>query len=137
MAYKITSITTKPNVSVPDFDVWLSTVPESAIAAFPDAAGKTPVQVIEDSVAALDDPAAGFISQGAVPDEDELSWTWESIWASQADWLNATAINNITTGNIICSGNVTSGNVETAGSYLRKLYWSENGITVENFYSNI
>ena len=126
MAYKITSITTKPNVSVPDFDVWLSTVPESAIAAFPDAAGKTPVQVIEDSVAELDDPAKGFISQGAVASDDDLIWTWEAIWASQADWNVAVNTNSF-----------TSGNVDTAGSYLRKLYQTENGITVENFYSNI
>jgi hypothetical protein len=126
MAYKITSITTKPNVSVPDFDVWLSTVPESAIAAFPDAAGKTPVQVIEDSVADLNDPAKGFISQGAVADDNDLIWTWEAIWQSQADWNVAVNTNS-----------VTSANVETAGSYLRKLYWSENGITVESFESNI
>ena len=131
MAYKITSITTKPNVSVPDFDVWLSTVPESAIAAFPDAAGRTPVQVIEDSVAELDDPVKGFISQGAVADDNNLIWTWESIWESQADWTNAVIINSF------IDGNVAPGNVETVGSYLRKLYLSENGITVENFYSNI
>jgi hypothetical protein len=126
MAYKITSITTKPNVSVPDFDVWLSTVPESVIAAFPDAAGKTPVQVIEDSVAELDDPAKGFISQGAVADDNNLIWTWEAIWTSQADWANA-----VTTNSLI------SANVETAGSYLRRLYQTENGITVEKFESNI
>ena len=126
MAYKITSITTKPNVSVPDFDVWLSTVPESAIAAFPDTAGRTPVQVIADSVVELDDPAKGFISQGAVASDDDLIWTWEAIWARQSDWSNAVATNSF-----------TSGNVETAGSYLRKLYQTENGITVENFYSNI
>ena len=131
MAFKITSITTKPNVSVPDFDVWLSTVPESAIAAFPDTAGRTPVQVIEDSVAELDDPAKGFISQGAVADDNDLIWTWESIWESQADWTNAVIINSF------IDGNVAPGNVETVGSYLRKLYLSENGITVENFYSNI
>ena len=126
MAYKITSITTKPNVSVPDFDVWLSTVPESAIAAFPDTAGRTPVQVIEDSVAELDDLAKGFISQGAVADDNDLIWTWEAIWQSQADWSNAAATTSF-----------TSGNVETASSYLRKLYLSENGITVETFESNI
>ena len=126
MAYKITSITTKPNVSVPDFDVWLSTVPDSAIAAFPDAAGKTPVQVIEDSVAELDDPAEGFISEGAVADDNDLIWTWEAIWQSQADWSNAVAKNSF-----------IGSNVETAGSYLRRLYQSENGITVENFESNI
>jgi hypothetical protein len=131
MAFKITSVTTKPNVSVPDFDVWLSTVPESAIAAFPDAVGKTPVQVIEDSVAELDDPAKGFISQGAVADDNDLIWTWESIWESQADWTNAVIISSY------IDGNVAPGNVETVGSYLRKLYRSENGITVENFYSNI
>lgn len=126
MAYKITSITTKPNVSVPDFDVWLSTVPESAIAAFPDAVGKTPVQVIEDSVAELDDPAEGFISEGAVASDNDLIWTWEAIWQSQADWSNAVAKNSF-----------IGSNVETAGSYLRRLYQSENGITVENFESNI
>ena len=100
MAYKITSITTKPNVSVPDFDVWLSTVPESAIAAFPDAAGKTPVQVINDSVAELDDPAKGFISQGAVASDNDLIWTWEAIWQSQADWTNAVVTNSYINGNI-------------------------------------
>ena len=131
MAYKITSITTKPNVSVPDFDVWLSTVPESAIAAFPDAAGRTPVQVIEDSVAELDDPAKGFISQGAVADDNDLIWTWESIWQSQADWANAVIISNF------IDGNTAPGNVQTVGSYLRKLYQTENGITVETFESNI
>jgi hypothetical protein len=129
MAYKITSITTKPNVSVPDFDVWLSTVPESAIAAFPDAAGKTPVQVIEDSVAELDDPAEGFISQGSVADDNNLIWTWESIWNSQADWANAAATNNF------INGNIAQG--QLAGNYLRNLYLTENGITVENFESNI
>jgi len=126
MAYKIINVSTKPNVSVPDFDVWLSTVPESVIAAFPDAAGKTPVQVIEESVAALDDPANGFISQGSVPSDSNLIWTWESIWTSQADWSNA-----VTTHCLI------SGNIETAGSYLRRLYQTENGITVEAFFSNI
>jgi hypothetical protein len=131
MAFKITSITTKPNVSVPDFDVWLSTVPESAIAAFPDTAGRTPVQVIEDSVVELDDPAKGFISQGAVADDNDLIWTWESIWESQADWTNAVIVNSF------IDGNIAPGNVETVGSYLRKLYISENGITVEKFESNI
>ena len=131
MAFKITNITTKPNVSVPNFDVWLSTVPESAIAAFPDAAGKTPVQVIEDSVAELDDPAKGFISQGAVADDNDLIWTWESIWQSQADWVNAVIISNF------IDGNTAPGNVQTVGSYLRKLYQTENGITVETFESNI
>jgi len=126
MAYKIINVSTKPNVSVPDFDVWLTTVPESAIAAFPDAAGKTPVQVILDSVAELDDPAKGFISQSSVADDNDLIWTWEAIWTSQADWANAVTTNCL-----------TSANVETAGSYLRRLYRSENGITVENFYSNI
>jgi hypothetical protein len=129
MAFKITSITTKPNLSVPDFDVWLSTVPESAIAAFPDTAGRTPVQVIEDSVAVLDDPAKGFISQGAIPDDNDLIWTWEAVWASQSDWSNAVAKNSY------INGNIAQG--ELAGSYLRKLYQTENGITVENFYSNI
>ena len=129
MAFKITSITTKPNVSVPDFDVWLSTVPESAIAAFPDTAGRTPVQVIEDSVAELDDPAKGFISQGAVADDNDLIWTWESIWASQSDWTNAAATNSY------INGNIDQG--ELAGGYLRRLYRSENGITVETFFSNI
>ena len=129
MAYKITSITTKPNVSVPDFDVWLSTVPESAIATFPDAAGKTPVQVIEDSVAELDDPAKGFISQGAVASDNDLIWTWEAIWQSQDDWTNAVATNSY------INGNIDQG--ELAGGYLRRLYRSENGITVETFFSNI
>ena len=129
MAYKITSITTKPNVSVPNFDEWISTVPESAIAAFPDAAGKTPVQVIEDSMAELDNPAAGFISQGSVPDDNDLIWTWEAVWESQADWKNAVATNNY------INGNIAQG--ELAGGYLRKLYLTENGITVENFESNI
>ena len=125
MTYKITSISTKPNVSVPDLGPWLSTVPESAIATFPDAVGKTPTQVILDSVAELYDPAKGFISQGTTINDD-LSWTWEAIWQSQADWSNAVATNSF-----------TSGNVETAGSYLRKLYLSENGITVETFEANI
>ena len=129
MAFKITSVTTKPNVSVPDFDVWLSTVPESAIAAFPDAAGKTPVQVIEDSVTELDNPAKGFISQGSAPDDNDLIWTWESIWTSQADWANAIATNSY------INGNIAQG--ELAAGYLRKLYLTENGITVENFESNI
>ena len=129
MAFKITSITTKPNVSVPDFDVWLSTVPESAIAAFPDTAGRTPVQVIEDSVAELDDPAKGFISQGAVASDNDLIWTWEAIWQSQDDWTNAVATNSY------INGNIDQG--ELAGGYLRRLYRSENGITVETFFSNI
>jgi len=129
MTYKITSIITKPNVSVPDFDVWISTVPESAIAAFPDTVGKTPAQVIEESVTALDIPAAGFISQGSVADDNDLIRTWESIWTSQADWSNAAPINNY------INGNIAQG--ESAAAYLRKLYLSENGITVENFYSNI
>jgi hypothetical protein len=128
MAYKITSISTKPNVSVPNFAEWIGTVPESAIAAFPDAAGKTPLQVILDSVAELDDPAKGFISQGTTVN-DNLSWTWESIWTSQDDW-QSTASNNS-----YINGNITQG--ELAGEYLRKLYLSENGITVETFFSNI
>lgn len=129
MPYKITSITTKPNLSVSDFDVWLSTVPQSAIAGFPDAAGKTPVQVIQESVGELADPAQGFISQGAVPDEDDLVWTWESIWESQADWANAAAKTSYV------NGNVAQG--ELAAGYLRSLYITENNITVETFYSNI
>ena len=126
MPYKITSVTTKPNVSTPNFDEWLLTVPESAIAAFPDAVGKTPVQVIQESVAALDNPAVGFISQGSVPDEDDLVWTWESIWNSKEDWSNA-----------VTASSFTAPNVETAGSFLRNLYLSENNITVEKFEANI
>lgn len=126
MAYKLTSITTKPNVSVPDFDVWLTTVPESAIAAFPAAAGKTPAQVIEDSVAELDNPAAGFISQGSVPDDNDLIWTWETVWDSKEHWTNA-----------LRAASFTAPNVETAGSFLRNLYLTENNITVENFEANI
>lgn len=126
MPYKITSVTTKPNLSVPDFDVWISTVPQSVLAPFPDAVGKTPVQVIEESVTALDNPAAGFISQGSVPDEDDLVWTWETVWDSKAHWSNAVAASSF-----------TAPNVETAGSFLRNLYLSENNITVENFEANI
>ena len=126
MPYKITSVTTKPNLSVPDFDVWLSTVPESAIAEFPDAAGKTPTQLIEDSITALDNPAAGFISQGSVPDADDLVWTWESVWDSKEDWTNA-----------VIASSFTGPNVETVGSFLRQLYRTENNITVENFEANI
>ena len=126
MPYKITSVSTKPNLSVPNFNEWLSTVPESTIAAFPDAAGKTPLQVIEDSVAELDDPAAGFISQGSVPDADDLVWTWESVWNSKEHWTNAVA-----------ESSFTSANVESAGSFLRQLYHTENNITVETFEANI
>lgn len=126
MSYKITSVTTKPNLSTPNFDDWIGTVPESVIAAFPDAAGKTPVQVIEESVTALDNPAAGFISQGSVPDTDDLVWTWEAVWDSKEDWTNA-----------VIASSFTAPNVETAGSFLRKLYISENNITVENFEANI
>lgn len=126
MPYKITSVTTKPNLSTPNFDEWLLTVPESAIAAFPDAAGKTPVQVIQESVTALDNPAAGFISQVSVPDNDDLVWTWEAVWNSKEDWANAANATSF-----------TAPNVETAGSFLRNLYFTENNITVENFEANI
>jgi len=87
------------------------------------------VQVIEDSVVELDDPAAGFISQGSVPDEDDLVWTWESIWDTQADWNNAAAKNSYV------DGNVSQG--QLAADYLRGLYVTENNITVDTFYSNI
>ena len=128
MTYKITSISTKPNVSVPDLGPWLSTVPESAIATFPDAVGKTPTQVILDSVAELYDPAKGFISQGTTINDD-LSWTWEAIWTSQSDWSNAVAKNNY------INGNISQG--QLANGYLRNLYQTENGITIETFFSNI
>ena len=126
MPYKITSVTTKPSLSTPNFDEWLLSVPESAIAAFPDAAGKTPVQVINESVAALDNAAAGFISQGSVPDTDDLVWTREAVWSTKEDWQAA-----------VLASSFNAGNVETAGSFLRKLYNTENGITVENFEANI
>ena len=125
MTYKITSVTTKPNLSVPNFDTWLSTVPASAIAQFPDAAGKTPVQVIEDSVKKLKNPAAGFISEGGSHSNDQLVWTWESVWESKEDW--SAAIASIT----YIDGQADEG--ELAAGYIRKLYLTENNITVENF----
>lgn len=129
MPYKITSVTTKPNLSVPDFDVWLSTVPQSVLDPFPDAAGKTPQQVIDDAVQTLDDPAEGYISSGAVPDEDDLVWTWEAIWESKEAWVAAATKNNFVDGNAAVG--------QTAAGYLRQLYLTENNITVENFESNI
>jgi len=129
MPYKITSTTTKPNLSVPNFDVWLTTVPQSVLDPFPDAAGKTPAQVIDESVAQLDDTAKGFISQGAVPDQDDLVWTWESVWVDKAAWTNAAAKSSY------IDGNANVG--RTAGSFLRQLYMTENNITVTTFESNI
>ena len=151
MTYKIIAISTKPSLSTPNFDEWLSTVPESALAEFPDAAGKTPVQVIEDSVAALLNPADGFISAGrpaagiysemihspcsarltpicVVPEASELVSTWETVWTSKVHWLNATAANSSIDGN---------DEVQLAGGYLRKLYKIEHNITSETFETSI
>lgn len=129
MPYKITSVTTKPNLSVPNFDVWLTTVPQSVLDPYPDAAGKTPEQVINESITTLDNPAIGFISEGAVPDEDDLVWTWETVWVDKSAWSNALVKNTYIDGN----ANVGL----TAGGFLRQLYMTENNITVENFESNI
>lgn len=128
MPYKITSVTTKPDLSTPNFDEWLLTIPESAIAAFPDAAGKTPEQVIYESSTKLENPAEGFISQQSVPDDNELTWTWESVWRWKSDSVNARVKTNFIDGNV--------DNGITAASFLRRLYQTENGITVEHFYSN-
>lgn len=125
MPYKLTSVVTKPNLSVPNFDVWLSTVPQSVLAPFPDATGKTPLQVIEESVT-MGNLAAGFISASSVPDDDDLVWTGETIWESKAHWEASTQ-----------NMSFTSGNTQTAGSFLRQLYRSENNITVEKFEANI
>lgn len=129
MPYKITSVTTKPNLSVPNFDVWLTTVPQSVLDPYPDAAGKTPEQVINESVTTLDNPAIGFISEGAVPDDNELTWTWESVWVDQWSWSNSVVKNSYINGN----ANVGL----TAAGFLRQLYLQENNITVQSFESNI
>ena len=96
---------------------------------FPDAAGKTPQQVIQESVQNLDNPSEGFISSGSVPDDDDLTWTWESVWIDQSSWINAVVQNSF------ISGNANIG--QTAGGYLRQLYMTENNITVQHFESNI
>ena len=137
MPYKITSVTTKPSLSTPNFDEWLLTVPESVLAAFPDAAGKTPTQVIEDSVAILSDPAEGFISQGGVPDNDDLSWTWEAVWASKEHWANSVAKSHFIAAETPSDCSPKQEDIEKASSFLRKLYRTENNITVENFEANI
>lgn len=151
MPYKIIAISTKPSLSTPNFDEWLLTVPESAIAAFPDAAGKTPVQVIADSVGELGDPAKGFIGSGkpapgiypemihspcsarltpvcVVPESSDLVSTWEVVWTSKVHWLNAASANSFTD---------QKSEIQSAGGYLRKLYKIEHNITSETFEANI
>src|SRR6056300_1433279 len=65
MAYKVTSITTKSNISDPDFDVWYKTMldPNVVYNKFPNLTGQSIQSIIEDDINTINDPTTGFIGQ--------------------------------------------------------------------------
>lgn len=93
MPFKITNITRKPSADVPDFDEWLHSLDSSFLKNYPEVAGKTPAEVIEEHIPkhmAHTDPVLGFVSERSWASEDNLTWYYESVWESKSHWQNAT-----------------------------------------------
>lgn len=151
MRYKVTNITTKSSADVPDFDEWLSQQDALLLSEFPECAGKTPSQVIQESMAVYSDPSRGFISSSSRVSDDGLSWTWETIWESKEAFKNSiNKTNNIEldvavvdkeTGESVvdANGNVVWQKKETAGAYIRRMYNETYGaeLTCETFEADI
>lgn len=90
MAYVITSVITKGNVSDPDFDVWYKTIldPNVVYNKFPDLTGQSIESIIQSQPALNLDPTSGFISQDTSTSDDGQSVTTVTTFESQEDFLN-------------------------------------------------
>lgn len=96
MPYKTTAITRKSSAAIPDFDEWLDQQDSSILADYPECVGKTPAQVLQESMEVYSDPAKGFISSSSRVSDDGLSWTWETIWESREAYQSS---ENVAAGN--------------------------------------
>lgn len=112
MAFVVTSVMTKGNISDPDFDAWCSSVldPNVVYAQFPDLTGIPISTIITDETSNnFSNPADGWISDEITVNADKSVWTGVSTWESQEYYLNAINKLNIanslpeTLGNISCT----------------------------------
>jgi len=88
MAFQVTKVTTKADISAPNLTEWLNSLPDDYLAAdYPTTAGQTPSEFVSDFVTnEVYTPSKGFISEENASSEDKSVWTSVTLWDSQADY---------------------------------------------------
>lgn len=92
MAFVVTAVTTKGNISDPDFDVWSSSVldPNIVYSEFPTLLGVPIPDLINDSIDnVVNNVAQGFISEESTVSDDGSIWTLITTWSSQEDYFKS------------------------------------------------
>jgi hypothetical protein len=104
MAYQITSVTTKANISDPDFYVWYETIldPNVVYNKFPNLTGQSISSIVKDEIDKLYDPTKGFISEEVSESDDNSVFTLVTTYEHQSNVIPD--ISNIQTES--CSGNI-------------------------------
>lgn len=111
MAYQVTSVTTKGNVSDPDFYVWYETMldPNVVYNKFPNLTGQSISSIVKDEIDKLYDPTNGFISQEVSVSDDNSVFTLVTTYEHQSN----VTVDPIPTSNLdipiqteSCSGNI-------------------------------
>lgn len=120
MPYKVNYEVTKPNLSVPNFYQWVSSLPDNFMESltgsegpFPGKAGKTPKQIIDDFIARTNTyESDNGISRSVSNSGDGLTRNVAIIYPTKE----------------IADSGEALGSITTAEKYLRDLYSSENNI---------
>lgn len=88
MAFQVTKVTTKSDISAPNLTEWLNSLPDDYISSdYPTTAGQTPAEFVSDFVTTnVYTPSKGFISEENASSEDKTVWTSVTLWDSQADY---------------------------------------------------
>ena len=87
MAYQVTSVTTKANISDPDFYVWYETMldPNVVYNKFPNLTGQSISSIVKDEIDKLNDPTKGFISEEVSVSNDNLVFTLITTYEHQSN----------------------------------------------------
>jgi hypothetical protein len=87
MAFVVTKVSTKGNVSDPDFSSWLSTLDPNVLSGFPDVAGQTPQEVVDSYMEnVVNVVSGGFVSEEVTVSDDQSVTTLVTTWESQSQF---------------------------------------------------
>lgn len=132
MPFKFISQQTKPNASVPDFDIWVDTVPQSFLdqfaADFPETVGLTAMEIVMLDVNTETEPSEGFISEENSVSEDGLVTTRTTTWVNKDAYLMARNKVGLKTVPASAGNNYTETRIQKPSTAISALYASENGI---------
>lgn len=124
MSYQITYTTTYKQAGYPTPEEFLATLDSTVLSAFPEAAGKTPLEFYNEWVSSVNQihaTAAGFVSETVTFSPDTLVQTKIQIWTNLESFLAAYSTNVVPT-NVLTNFPTSLNGITEPIVYLRKLY---------------